>query len=137
VLPDELPRLVREVCGDSRQDQIRAFVASIVRAAMETGYIGMMEAEAEALAGLRSFLYRRVYLRPESVAQREAVIPVLRGLVEYFAESTAARTDGQAGEVDPVTAAVTYVSGMTDRFAMRLAVERLGWDPMRIPLTAA
>jgi len=28
---------------------------------------------------------------------------------------------------------VRYVSGMTDRFAYRLAVERLGWDPAALP----
>ena len=30
-------------------------------------------------------------------------------------------------------AAITYVSGMTDRFAFSAAVELLGWDPERLP----
>jgi dGTPase len=32
-----------------------------------------------------------------------------------------------------VRAAVAYVAGMTDRFAMALAVSELGWDPARLP----
>jgi hypothetical protein len=28
---------------------------------------------------------------------------------------------------------VRYVSGMTDRFALRLAVDRLGWSPDDLP----
>ena len=30
-------------------------------------------------------------------------------------------------------AAVTYVAGMTDRFAFRHAVSELGWDPAKLP----
>jgi hypothetical protein len=29
--------------------------------------------------------------------------------------------------------AVRWVSGMTDRFALGLAVEKLGWDPAALP----
>ena len=29
--------------------------------------------------------------------------------------------------------AVTYVAGMTDRFAFSAAVKHLGWDPSRLP----
>ena len=32
-----------------------------------------------------------------------------------------------------LTRAIDYVSGMTDRFALRLAVERLGWEPAALP----
>ena len=32
-----------------------------------------------------------------------------------------------------VAEAVRYVSGMTDRFALDLAVERLGWDVAALP----
>jgi hypothetical protein len=33
-----------------------------------------------------------------------------------------------------VRAAVTYVAGMTDRFAFRQAVALLGWDPDKLPV---
>jgi len=135
----QVPALVRERCGDSRAGQIRTFVAAAVEAATTTGQIGMMEEEATALAELRGFLYERVYLRPESLAQREAVIPLLRSLVEYFAEKglppEVKRGLGRDG--DPLAAAVQYVSGMTDRFALRLASAHLGWDLRRIPLSVA
>jgi dGTPase len=29
--------------------------------------------------------------------------------------------------------AVTYVAGMTDKFAMAAAVAELGWDPAKLP----
>lgn len=37
-------------------------------------------------------------------------------------------------ERDPVADAVRYVSGMTDRFLLRCAVDELGWDPTKLPM---
>jgi len=53
---------------------------------VRTGQIGMDEEGAAALAGLRRFNYERIYTRPESVAQAQAVIAVLRGLVDHYLE---------------------------------------------------
>jgi dGTPase len=62
---------------------------------------------------------------------------VLRALVEHFADRphvVAGADHGLvAGSAEAVEAAVTYVSGMTDRFANRCAVALLGWDPRRLP----
>ena len=38
-----------------------------------------------------------------------------------------------AGSQEAMRAAVTYVAGMTDRFAFRQAVALLGWDPAKLP----
>ena len=38
-----------------------------------------------------------------------------------------------AGSELAIEAAVTYVAGMTDRFAFRQAVALLGWDPEKLP----
>jgi dGTPase len=96
----------------------------------------MPPAEAAALAGLRAFNYERIYVRPASVAQSRAVIDVLRALVEHYASRPDQLPD-LAG-LDPgseaaVRAAVTYVAGMTDRYAFDRAVELLDWDPARLP----
>ena len=42
-------------------------------------------------------------------------------------------SDVVAGSDGAVRAAVTYVAGMTDRFAFRQAVALLGWDPAKLP----
>ena len=44
-----------------------------------------------------------------------------------------APADVLAGSEEAVRAAVTYVAGMTDRFAFRQAVALLGWDPAKLP----
>jgi dGTPase len=141
VSPHQLPPLVRDVCGERRSAQLSAFIHGVVAATLRTGQVGMEEDPAEALSAFRACNYERIYLREASVRQGEAVVHVLRALVEHFADrphlmaetSGHASPDVLAGSQQALVAAVTYVAGMTDRFAFRQAVARLGWDPDKLP----
>ena len=141
VSPHQLPPLVRDVCGERRSAQLGAFIHGVVAATLRTGQVGMEEDAAEALSAFRACNYERIYLRQASVRQGEAVVQVLRALVEHFADRPhlMAATSGQAsldvlaGSQEALVAAVTYVAGMTDRFAFRQAVALLGWDPEKLP----
>ena len=96
----------------------------------------MAPLEASALAALRAFNYERIYVRPASLAQSRAVVGVLRALVEFYCARPEAIADGpkaRAGSDEAVRAAVTYVAGMTDRYAFDTAVAELGWDRQRLP----
>jgi dGTPase len=142
VAPRQLPLAVRTVCGDRRSAQLDAFITGVISATLRTGQVGMEEETAEALAAFRACNYERIYLRDASLRQGEAVISVLRALVEHFSDrphriadhgSALPSSDVVAGSDDAVRAAVTYVAGMTDRFAFRQAVAILGWDPSKLP----
>lgn len=134
---DDLPTEVVAVCGSTRRQQLGTFVRAVIGTVAATGQVGMAEEPAGALAALRAFNYERIYTRPDSLAQAGAVIDVLHALVEYYSERPGsmpadfAATD-PAGDA-AVRAAVTYVAGMTDRFAFETAGELLGWDPDRLP----
>jgi dGTPase len=134
---DDLPPEVAELAGRTRRQQLGTFVRAVISTASSTGAIGMAEEPAAALATIRAFNYERIYTRPDSLAQSEAVIAVLHALVEFYAEhplslppAFVAPDQGADGRV---RAAVTYVAGMTDRFAFEMAVDLLGWDPERLP----
>jgi len=142
VTPQQLPAVVRQLCGERRSQQLGAFIAGVVSATVRTGQVGMEEEPAEALAAFRACNYELVYLRPASVQQGQAVMAVLRALVEHFADrphliaettGAAAASDILAGSEEAIRAAVTYVAGMTDRFAFRQAVALLGWDADKLP----
>jgi dGTPase len=108
----------------------------MVDAAAASGLVGMTEPLAEALADFRRFNYEHVYLRPASRAQADAVIALLRALVEHYGDRPHLLPDPPpvAGGTDvAVRAAVSYVAGMTDRYACRQAVALLGWDPAKLP----
>jgi dGTPase len=150
VTTDMLPSLVQERCGTTRARQLGAFIGAMVEAVATTGKVGMVDDQAEALAAFRTCNYERIYLRPASVAQGAAVVAVLRALVEHFADRPnlipgAGGAGGGGGGADgggaglaagseaAVRAAVTYVSGMTDRFAFRTAASQLGWESGSLP----
>ncbi|MGH9105973.1 MAG: HD domain-containing protein [Acidimicrobiales bacterium] len=146
VRPDELPADVVQIAGPRRSSQLRCFINALVECIATTGEVGMDESSAGALASLRKFNYERIYTRPASETQGRAVVAVLSALVDFFASNPGRASnagprgpgDGGDGSQPPaegaaVRRAITYVGGMTDRFAFRTAVELLGWDPAKLP----
>jgi dGTPase len=139
--PDDLPESVTAVVGTRRSEQIGTFVLAVLEAIERTGRVGMSEPAADALAEFRAFNFERIYLRPAARRQAERVVPLLRGLVDYFADVPARIPDvasgavptPPAGSTEAAARAVHYVSGMTDRFALRLGVELLGWRVDDLP----
>jgi dGTPase len=159
VTPGMLPAVVRERCGDVRSRQLGAFINAVVSTVGSTGRVAMAEPMAEALAEFRRFNYERIYMRPASLDQGDAVVKVLRGLVSFYADrpntlpleggglgvgagagggwaAPSQPADGRAaGSPEAVREAVAYVAGMTDRFALTQAMTHLGWDPAHLPFT--
>jgi len=109
----------------------------MIQATADTGRIGMTAPVAEALAEFRRFNYDHVYLRPASRAQADAVIGLLRALVEHYADRPNLLPDAHAldaGSPEAFRSAVAYVGGMTDRYACRQALSLLGWPRDRLPI---
>jgi dGTPase len=141
VSPADLPSDIAAVVGRHRSQQIEVFVLAVLDAVAATGQVGMTEPAASALAGFRAFNFERIYLRPASRRQAERVIALLRGLVEHFVdvparlppETTGFHDALVPGSKEAAQVAVRYVSGMTDRYALALGVELLGWRPEDLP----
>jgi dGTPase len=138
VIGADLPAIVRERCGTSRAQQISTFITGMLDAALHTGRIGMTDGIAEALGSFRQFNYERVYLRPESQAQANAVITLLQALVEHYARHpelcpATQGIDAESRSTEIMQAIVEYVGGMTDRYAFQQAVTLLHWSHDRLP----
>jgi dGTPase len=139
--PADLPAGVRDVVGAQPSAQIGAFMLAVLDAIDETGAVGMTEPAASALAEFRAFNFERIYLRPAARRQAERVIRLLGDLVEHFADAPRRLPAVRSGEVPAPAAgspeaaalAVHHVSGMTDRYALGLGVELLGWRPDDLP----
>jgi dGTPase len=139
--PADLPAGIGDVVGVRPAAQIGTFMAAVLDAIDRSGSVGMTEPAASALAAFRAFNFERIYLRPAATRQAERVVRLLRGLVDHFADAPRripAVRDGEvaapiAGSPEAAEIAVRYVSGMTDRFALGLGVELLGWRPEDLP----
>lgn len=139
VSASQLPDEVRLVCGTTRSSQLRSFIGAMIDAARESGRIGMTSATADALAAFRKFNYDNIYMREASRAQAKSVVDLLRALVEHYhahPEHMAVAFDGTTGQArspEALHQAVTYVGGMTDRFACRQGIQLLNYDRARLP----
>jgi hypothetical protein len=78
-----------------------------------------MTADAlEVMNELRDFMFERVYLRAEAAPAARPCHRGDPGLVDHFiAHPAAVPATYRHPQSDPVTAAIDYVSGMTDWFA--------------------
>ena len=136
VTHDMLPPIVREPVGADRSTQLGSLIAAMIEATAQTGRIGMIDGVADALAEFRRFNYEHMYLRPASRAQADAVIALLRALVEHYADRPNLLPDAnavEAGSPEAFRLAVTYAGGMTDRYACRQAIALLGWSRDQLP----
>ncbi len=135
---DALPSAVKQLCGTDRSAWIQGFISGVINGSVSAGHIAMTTDLAEALAAFRTLNYERIYLRPESLRQGRDVVAVLQALVEHFAANPQ-RVQGlenatfSSGSSEALKAAVTYVAGMTDRFACVTAVQELRWNPDVLP----
>jgi dGTPase len=143
----DLPKVVLETAGSSRSEQLDFFIKDVVRTSQAAGVVAMSEEMAEVLASLRSWNYERIYLRPESLEQTKMVHRMLRALVEHYVAHPEHLPEGYrplegylrqeplgpSGQEDLLRAAVTYVAGMTDRFACAQASNLLDWPTTEMP----
>jgi dGTPase len=119
---EDLPGRVRQVLGATRRERLDRLVRSIVAASAREGAVVMPEREAEAMSELRAFLFERVYLGPART-EAEKAAHVLTELCGWFREHPGELPDTRPDD-DIDQRVIDYVSGMTDRFAMRAYAER-------------
>ncbi|HVE91846.1 MAG TPA: deoxyguanosinetriphosphate triphosphohydrolase [Actinomycetota bacterium] len=116
----ELPPDVLDVLGATHRQRLDTLVRSVVGESAAAGAVRMPAEQAEAMAVLRQFLFERVYLGPAARGEQVKAGEILRALFEHYARHPDLLPDspGNAGDDLPQRVA-DYVSGMTDRFAIR------------------
>lgn len=126
----DVPGHVIKVLGKTKSERISNIVKSVVETTIITGYehINMDKEIYEALYDLRDFLYEKVYFSPIVSSQLDKAKGVVKALFEYYAQNPYEIPNYENllklwGSYDPVQAAVDYVAGMTDRFAIRKYAE--------------
>ena len=117
---DDLPGAAITCFGPAGPRWIESMIEAVVDESAHRGEVVMNPEALEAMNLLRDFMFERVYLRPEAEDQRTRAIEIIRDLVEhYIAHPEGVPPTYQHDDADGVTRAVDYVSGMTDRFAIR------------------
>ncbi|MDH5503162.1 MAG: HD domain-containing protein [Acidimicrobiia bacterium] len=99
---------------------IRTMIEAVVDGTITAGHVTMHVEVLEAMHELRDFMFERVYLRHDTNGQRERAVRVISELVDYYGHHPDAIPDTyQVDDAPALIKAIDYVSGMTDRFALR------------------
>lgn len=117
----DLPPAPIRVLGKNMNERISTMVRSLIETTAVSEDVTMDAAVYKALMDLRSFMFERVYLSPQAKSDEYGAYVMVRMLFDhYFANPEALPEDERPAQGVHLAQAVTdYVSGMTDRFAIR------------------
>lgn len=117
----DVPKGATEAFGEPGREWISTMIIAVVEESLEQGRVSMDPKMLQAMHELRAFMFERVYERPEAEAQQRRAVAIIQGLVDHFLRKPEDIPESYRHEGAPlVTQAIDYVSGMTDRYALRL-----------------
>jgi len=116
----DFPGQAIEAFGDPGREWIESMIDAVVSESLQAGQISMRPDVLAVMLELRDFMFERVYLRPAIGSQRSRAREIVRDLVTYFAAHPDQLPDTYRHEgADELTQVLDFVSGMTDRYAIR------------------
>ena len=120
---DDLPTEAVDLLGHSSSERIGRLVSNTIRETMAAGLdeIRMSDNVLEALLSLRAFLFETVYEDSLATIEFQKAAGILGGLWEKIHEDPEEFLDRLVIKSDGVdVAAMDFLAGMTDRFAINL-----------------
>ena len=108
--PEDLPAAEIELLGERGSTRIDLLVHDLIESSAAAGDIVQSEAVAEAMLSLRSFMFERVYLGEHARGEHVRAHATIRTIVDHLVR--------QGKGDDEIR---SFVSGMTDRFALAYA----------------
>jgi dGTPase len=116
----DLPQSAVLAFGSTAREWIGSMVEAVIESSYREGTVSMRSDQLEVMGELRDFMFENVYLSPESAAQKEKAIIVIQDLVRHYEKHPDEVSDSYTVPgADPLTRAIDYVAGMTDRYALR------------------
>ena len=121
ICENDLPRIVLERLGTSSSQRISTMVSDLVATSSERGDIAMSEPVWEAMMELRSWLFHNVYTQSDAkVEETKANELVERLFLHYIGHMDEVPAEYRMHDGDtPEVQVADYISGMTDRYAIR------------------
>jgi dGTPase len=123
----DVPEPILNTLGRTHSERISRMVTDVVAASRldEKHHIEMSPEMLGALMDLRDFLYAKVYERPEILGEFERAQRVVRELWEYFNSHGDEFREkhwpkGLPDSEELPRAVADFITGMTDRYAMRM-----------------
>ncbi len=116
----DLPRRSIEVFGEPGSPWVASMILAVVEESIREGRVVMDATTLDAMNELRTFMFERVYIRPDTEGPRRKVTRIVHDLVDYFVDHPdQIPATYRHDDANTLTQVIDYVAGMTDRFAIR------------------
>jgi dGTPase len=116
----DLPVKALTTFGATSREWIGSMINAVIDASVREGRVVMDAEHLEVMGQLRDFMFEHVYLRPDAESQKQKSILIIQDLVGYYqAHPMEVPNSYTVPDAEPLTRAIDYVAGMTDRYAMR------------------
>ena len=115
---NEIPKHIISQLGKPGSTWINSLVSGVFKASSD-GSVKMDEEVLNIMNDLRKFMFEKVYLRDETIKEREEAKKIVEKLVLNFANNPDLLPKQYRTSQLEIENAVDYVAGMTDRFALK------------------
>lgn len=121
---EDIPEEYTRILGTSTRIRLDTMVHNVITNSMDCPSIQMSPEVAEAMAGLRRFLFVNVYQNPEAKKEEEKAVNMIAKLYEYYMNHMEL-LPGQFLEmlkeqgIPEEQTVCDYIAGMTDNYAVK------------------
>ena len=124
----DLPAGPRSVLGGGSSERIETMVHDVVRVSAREGDVRMSPRVREAMMTMRSFLFENLYSRGDAKWEEPKAYAMLEELFDHFVTHLdEVPAEYRVHDDTPDVQVADFVSGMTDRYAIRL------YEQLKIP----
>ena len=117
---EEVPELIRVNCGERNSERINSFITDLILNSGD-GVLKMSEKMQSTFDFFHSYMYSDIYVNPIAKSEESKVEGIMFSLYEYYVSHSDRLPPDFASVVETEgreRAAVDYISGMTDSYAM-------------------
>ena len=113
----DIPKSITSVLGTPGKTWINSLISGVFKAS-SGGSLQMDDEILKVMHELREFMFDKVYLREETLAQRSEAKNIVEALVIYYEKNPDKLPGNYVQNQSDIANSVDYVAGMTDRFAI-------------------
>lgn len=121
---EDIPEEYTSVLGTSTRIRLDTMVHNVITNSMDCSKIQMSREVAEAVAGLRRFMFANVYQNPAAKGEEEKAANMITNLYEYYMkhiellpEQFLRMMEKKSGTKEQIVC--DYIAGMTDTYAVK------------------
>lgn len=120
----DIPPKYRKILGNTTRARLNTMIHDVVIHSMEQPKIQMSEEIAEAMQGLRKFMFENVYKNPIAKSEEEKVVKLIQSLYQFYSDhfEQIPERELQIGEMhgdSKEQIICDYIAGMTDNYAVK------------------